>query len=128
MDVFGPGWDEEKLWKGLGENYKILECSMKAFPTEALTHTHISATLKVMKENHITHEQIEEVKVTTIARACDGEIAGFTSGAALPSTDTADRTCPDFRCISTRTRPVSITKRSAVSSTVSGAPMLVNMF
>jgi len=71
MQVFGPAWDTEKLVGNLGENYKILECSMKAFPTEALTHTHLSATLKVVKENDISYDQIEEVTVTTIARACD---------------------------------------------------------
>ena len=71
MDCFGEGWDLEKLTGGLGESYRILECSMKAFPTEALTHTHISATLKVVEENNIRLDQIEEVTVTTIARACD---------------------------------------------------------
>lgn len=71
MQCFGPEWAVEKLVGGLGKGYKILECSMKAFPTEALTHTHLSATLKVVKENDIAHDQIEEVKVTTIARACD---------------------------------------------------------
>jgi 2-methylcitrate dehydratase len=44
---------------------------MKAFPTEALTHTHITATLKVVTKNNITYDQIESVTVTTIARACD---------------------------------------------------------
>ncbi len=71
MDVFGPSWDNEKLVGKLGEDFKILQCSMKAFPTEALTHTHITATLKVIKNNDIKPEQIQEVKVTTIARACD---------------------------------------------------------
>ncbi len=71
MDVFGPQWDETKLLSGLGEKFKILECSMKAFPTEALTHTHLSATLKVIKENDIKPEDIDEVRITTIARACD---------------------------------------------------------
>ena len=71
MDVFGPDWDNDKLLGGLGKNFKILECGMKAFPTEALTHTHISATLKVVKENNITYDQIEQVTITTIARACD---------------------------------------------------------
>ncbi|MFC1561923.1 MmgE/PrpD family protein [candidate division KSB1 bacterium] len=71
MDVYGEGWDRSKLLDGLGESFKILECSMKAFPTEALTHTHISATLKVIKENDIKTDEIEEVVVTTIARACD---------------------------------------------------------
>jgi 2-methylcitrate dehydratase len=44
---------------------------MKAFPTEALTHTHISATLKAVTENDIKPDEIDEVIVTTIARACD---------------------------------------------------------
>ena len=44
---------------------------MKAFPTEALTHTHISATLKAVTKNNITYDQIDSVTVTTIARACD---------------------------------------------------------
>ena len=71
MDVFGPKWDESKLLGGLGEKFKIHECSMKAFPTEALTHTHLTCLMKVVKENNIASEQIEEVIVTTIARACD---------------------------------------------------------
>jgi len=64
-------WDKEKLIGNLGKNYKILECGMKAFPTEALTHTHITATLKVVTKNNITYDQIDSVTVTTIARACD---------------------------------------------------------
>lgn len=71
MDVFGPDWDTNALFDGLGSRFKILECSMKAFPTEALTHTHISATLKAVTKNNISHDQIEQVTVTTIARACD---------------------------------------------------------
>ncbi len=64
-------WDIEKLIGNLGTNYKILECSMKAFPTEALTHTHITATLKVMLKNNLSYGNIDTVTITTIARACD---------------------------------------------------------
>ncbi len=71
MQVFGPDWDLDKLVGGLGKNFKILECSMKAFPTEALTHTHLSTLLKVVRGHDIKYDQIEEVIVTTIARACD---------------------------------------------------------
>ncbi len=71
MDVFGPGWASDKLIGGLGDKYKILECGMKAFPTEALTHTHLSAVLNVVKGNDIAFDNIEQVTVTTIARACD---------------------------------------------------------
>jgi 2-methylcitrate dehydratase len=71
MDAFGPKWDERKLFNGLVDTFKILECSMKAFPTEALTHTHLTATLKLVNENNIQPEEIEEVIITTIARAND---------------------------------------------------------
>ncbi len=64
-------WDVEKLIGGLGESYKIMECGMKAFPTEALTHTHITAALKVVTKNNIDYDQIKEIKITTIARAVD---------------------------------------------------------
>jgi 2-methylcitrate dehydratase len=71
MDVFGPDWDIQALLGNLGESFKILECSMKAFPTEALTHTHISAAIKIVSEHDIDYRDIESVTVTTIARACD---------------------------------------------------------
>lgn len=64
-------WDINKLVGDLGKSFKINECSMKAFPTEALTHTHISCTLKAVINNNINYDQIEQVTVTTIARACD---------------------------------------------------------
>ena len=70
-DVFGPDWDDNKLLGDLGKNFKIMECGMKAFPTEALTHTHLSALLKVIRDNDIKHDEVQEVIVTTIARACD---------------------------------------------------------
>lgn len=64
-------WNVEKLIGGLGKKYKIMECGMKAFPTEALTHTHISATLKVVTKNNITYDNIESVTLTTLAQAYD---------------------------------------------------------
>ncbi|MBU0472893.1 MAG: MmgE/PrpD family protein [Bacteroidetes bacterium] len=64
-------WDVEALIGGLGESYKILECGMKAFPTEALTHTHISCALKAMKHNNLNYTDIEEVRVTAFAQAYD---------------------------------------------------------
>ncbi len=71
MQTLGPDWNIDKLVGNLGERFKILDCSMKAFPTEALTHSHISATLKVIVENDIKPDDIAEVTVTTIARAVD---------------------------------------------------------
>lgn len=71
MQTLGPDWNRDKLLGNLGERFKILDCSMKAFPAEALTHSHISATLEVITENDIKPDDIEEVTVTTIARAVD---------------------------------------------------------
>ncbi|MGK9477133.1 MmgE/PrpD family protein [Melioribacter sp. OK-6-Me] len=64
-------WKIENLFNDLGTRYKILECSMKAFPTEALTHTHISAVLSIVNKYDIQPEEIEKITVTTIARVCD---------------------------------------------------------
>jgi 2-methylcitrate dehydratase len=64
-------WNIDALVGGLGDSYKILECSMKAFPTEALTHTHLSATLKVVTSHNISYDQIETVTLTTLAQAYD---------------------------------------------------------
>jgi 2-methylcitrate dehydratase len=65
------GWDIEALVGNLGKNYKILECGMKAFPTEALTHTHISCALNVMINNDLNYTDVKEVKVTAFAQAYD---------------------------------------------------------
>ena len=64
-------WDIDALVGDLGKSYKILECGMKAFPTEALTHTHISCVLKIMVNNDLEYSDIEEVKVTAFAQAYD---------------------------------------------------------
>lgn len=64
-------WDVDALIGNLGDSFKILECGMKAFPTEALTHTHISCVLKAMINNKLEYSEIEEVKVTAFAQAYD---------------------------------------------------------
>ena len=91
-DIMGPGWDEEALLGGLGDSFKILECSMKAFPTEALTHSHITCTLKIVRDHDVKPEDIVEIKVTTIARAVD---ILFDSEKYNPkSRETADHSLP----------------------------------
>jgi len=92
MDVFGPEWDIDKLTGGLGETFKILECGMKAFPSEALTHTHITATLKTVIENNIKPQNIKEVKVTAIAKAVD--ILFDKNKYEINSRETADHSLP----------------------------------
>ena len=48
-----------------------MECGMKAFPTEALTHTHLSCLLNAMIGNNLDYTDIQEVKVTCFAQAYD---------------------------------------------------------
>jgi 2-methylcitrate dehydratase len=64
-------WDIDALVGGLGNSYKIMECGMKAFPTEALTHTHLSCLLNAMINNNLNYKDIREVKVTCFAQAYD---------------------------------------------------------
>jgi len=64
-------WDVDALIGNLGDSFKILECGMKAFPTEALTHTHISCALNAMKNNNLNYTDIKEVRVTAFAQAYD---------------------------------------------------------
>lgn len=92
MDVFGPDWDINKLTGKLGENFKILECGMKAFPSEALTHTHITATLQAVIKNNINPNDIKEVKVTAIAKAVD--ILFDKNKYEINSRETADHSLP----------------------------------
>ena len=51
VHVFGPEWKLNLLTDGLGESWRITQCGMKFFPTEALTHAPISATLDLIKEH-----------------------------------------------------------------------------
>ena len=69
--VFGPQWKLELLTDGLGESWRITQCGMKAFPTEALTHTPISAVLDLVKTNDLHPDQVEKIQIRSLARAAD---------------------------------------------------------
>ena len=69
--VFGPEWKLNLLTDGLGESWRITQCGMKAFPTEALTHTPISAVLDLVKSNDLHPEQVEKIQIRSLARAAD---------------------------------------------------------
>jgi 2-methylcitrate dehydratase len=64
-------FDLNILTEGWCESFRISRCSMKAFPTEALTHSAITAVIKLMKTNKINPKDIKEVKIRTVARAAD---------------------------------------------------------
>ena len=71
MHCLGESWDLGKLTDGLGERFKIVDCGMKAFPVEALTHSPLTATLQIVHNNDFAPDDIEEITVETIARAAD---------------------------------------------------------
>ncbi len=69
--VFKPEWKLNLLTDGLGESWRITQCGMKAFPTEALTHTPISAVLDLVKSNDLHPDQVEKIQIRSLARAAD---------------------------------------------------------
>ena len=68
---FGPEWKLHVLTDGLGDSWRITQCGMKFFPTEALTHAPISAVLDLVKENDLHPDQVEKIQVRSLARAAD---------------------------------------------------------
>ncbi|MGH9547328.1 MAG: MmgE/PrpD family protein, partial [Terriglobales bacterium] len=89
---FGPSWKLNLLTDGLGESWRIMQCGMKAFPTEALTHTPISAVLDIVKSNDLKPEQVEKVQIRSLARAAD--ILSDPSKYDPQSKETADHSLP----------------------------------
>ena len=71
VHCFGPDWKLNLLTDGLGESWRITQCGMKAFPTEALTHTPISAVLGIVKDHDLKPEDILQVHVRTTGRGAD---------------------------------------------------------
>src|SRR5271167_119015 len=71
VHCFGPEWKLNILTDGLGDSWRITQCGMKAFPTEALTHTPISAVLALVKDHDLKPGQIAKVHVRTTARGAD---------------------------------------------------------
>ncbi len=68
---FGPQWKLSLLVDGLGDSWRITQCGMKAFPTEALTHTPISAVLDLVRQHDLKPEQVEKIHIRSLARSAD---------------------------------------------------------
>ena len=89
-------FDSEKLVgglpKGSGDHYKIIDCGMKSFPIEALSHAPLTAMMKCVKENGIKASEVAEIKVEVIARAAD--ILGDPHKYRPDSKETADHSLP----------------------------------
>ncbi len=88
----GPEWKLQILTDGLGASWRITRCGMKAFPTEALTHTPISAVLDLVKEHDLKPDQVEKVHIRSLARAAD--ILADPSKYDPQTKETADHSLP----------------------------------
>ena len=89
---FGPEWKLKVLTDGIGESWRITQCGMKFFPTEALTHAPISAVLDLVHEHDLRPEQVEKVTIRSLARAAD--ILSDASKYDPRSKETADHSLP----------------------------------
>jgi 2-methylcitrate dehydratase len=92
VHVFGPEWKLNVLTDGLGSTWRITQCGMKFFPTEALTHAPISATLDLIREHELKPEQIAKVHIRSLARAA--EILADPSKYDPHTKETADHSLP----------------------------------
>ncbi|OFV80121.1 MAG: 2-methylcitrate dehydratase, partial [Acidobacteria bacterium RBG_13_68_16] len=88
----GPDWKLDVLTEGLGASWRITQCGMKAFPTEALTHAPISAVLDLVNEHNLAPHQITKVHIRSLARAAD--ILADPSKYDPRSKETADHSLP----------------------------------
>jgi 2-methylcitrate dehydratase len=73
-------------------HYRILDCGMKSFPIEALSHAPLTAMMKTLKEHNLKADKVKEIKVEVIARAAD--ILGDPHKYRPTSKETADHSLP----------------------------------
>ena len=89
---FGPEWKLGVLTEGLGDSWRITQCGMKAYPTEALTHTPISAVLDLVRTHDLKPDEIEKIQIRSLARAAD--ILADASKYDPHTKETADHSLP----------------------------------
>jgi len=92
VHCLGPEWKLDVLTEGLGESWRIERCGMKAFPTEALTHTPISAVLDIVIGNDLSADDVATVRIRSTARSAD--ILADPSKYDPRSKETADHSLP----------------------------------
>lgn len=88
----GKEWNADALTTDLGRTFRIAECSLKPFPSEALTHAPVSAVLDLVRAHDLKAEDIEQVQVWTLKRAA--EILADPTKYLITSRETADHSLP----------------------------------
>jgi 2-methylcitrate dehydratase len=85
-------WKWDIVTQGLGESFRIMDCSMKGAPVEALIHTPLTVALALREKHGLTAGNVAEVRVKTIARAA--EILSDPSKYDPRTKETADHSLP----------------------------------
>lgn len=107
FEAIGDKWKPEVLTENLGKSFKIIDCSIKPFPCEALTHAPISAVLDLVIENNLLPESIDLIEIATLKRAA--EILADEKKYIIDSRETADHSLP--YCIAAATVRRSLTPK-----------------
>jgi 2-methylcitrate dehydratase len=92
VQTLGPEWKLNVLTDGLGKSWRITQCGMKFFPTEALTHSPLSAVLDLVNENDLKPDQIEKILIRSTSRTAD--ILADASKYDPHTKETADHSLP----------------------------------
>jgi 2-methylcitrate dehydratase len=82
----------DRLPSSESDHYKVIDCGMKSFPIEALSHAPLTAMMKIVEEHDIDADDVVEIKVEVIARAAD--ILGDPAKYRPNSKETADHSLP----------------------------------
>ncbi len=85
-------WRWDIVTEGLGDTFRIVDCSMKGAPVEALIHTPLTVVLALREEHGLTADNVAEVRVKTIQRAA--EILSDPSKYDPHTKETADHSLP----------------------------------
>ncbi len=90
-DVMDSEWDWS-VFDDLGTDWRILQCGMKFFPTEALTHAPISCVIALCEEHDLSAEDIAKIRIRTLTKAAD--ILSDPSKYHPTTRETADHSLP----------------------------------
>jgi 2-methylcitrate dehydratase len=90
--AFNLGMLTDNLPSCSGCHWKILDCGMKSFPIEALSHAPLTAMMKIVAAHDVDPDDVAEITVEVIARAAD--ILGDPAKYRPTSKETADHSLP----------------------------------
>lgn len=107
-------WKWNVMTDGLGDSYRILQCSMKGAPVEALIHTPLTVVLALRERHGLHADNVEEVRIKTIARAA--EILSDPDKYDPKTKETADHSLP--YCVAVAIADGAVTTKSFKSARI----------